>query len=46
MSDITEYPDGAKPLDPDEMEWLRFKHVTTRGELNELEQANIDEGLQ
>ena len=40
-----EYPDGATALDPDEMEGLRFKHVSTRGELDELEQANIQEGL-
>lgn len=46
MSDIIEYPDGATPLDHDEMEGLRFKHISTRGELDELEQANIDEGLQ
>jgi len=46
MSDIVAYPDGATPLDPDEMEGLRYKHVSTRGELDELEQANIDEGLQ
>ncbi len=46
MSDVMDYPDGATPLDPDEMEGLRYKHITTRGELDELEQANIDEGLQ
>jgi len=46
MSKIMEYPEGATPLDPDEMEGLLYKHVTTRGELDELEQANIDEGLQ
>tara|TARA_R110002073_G_scaffold336221_1_gene531041 strand:+ start:509 stop:1102 length:594 start_codon:yes stop_codon:yes gene_type:complete len=40
-----EYPDGATPLDPDEMEGLKFKHVTTRGELDHLEQANIQGGL-
>ncbi len=40
------YPQGATPLDPDEMEGLRYRHITTRGELDELEQANIDEGLQ
>ena len=28
------------------MEGLRFKHITTRGELDELEQANIVEGMQ
>lgn len=38
-------PDGATPLDPDEMQGLKFKHVLTRGELNELEQANIEQGL-
>ncbi len=40
-----EYPDGATPLDPDEMEGLKFKHVTTRGQLDHLEQANIQDGL-
>ena len=39
------YPEGATPLDPDEMDGLKFKHVTTRGELDELEQANIETGL-
>lgn len=38
-------PDGATPLDPDEMQGLKFSHVTTRGELDELEQANIEQGL-
>lgn len=46
MSGISDEPDGATPLDPDEMEGLRFKHVTTRGELDELEQANVQSGLQ
>ena len=41
----SEEPDGATPLDPDEREGLRFRHITTRGELNELEQANIQNGL-
>lgn len=40
-----EGPEGATPLDPDEIEGLKFKHITTRGELDELEQANIEEGL-
>lgn len=40
-----DYPDGATPLDPDELNGLKFKHVTTRGELDQLEQANIIEGL-
>jgi len=41
-----DYPDGATPLDPDEMEGLKHKHVTKRGELDHLEQANIESGLQ
>jgi len=39
------YADGATPLDPDELEGLRFKHIETRGELNQLEQQNIQDGL-
>ena len=39
-------PDGATPLDPDEIEGLKFDHIATRGELDELEQANITQGLQ
>ncbi len=46
MSDLTDNPAGATTLDPDETEGIRFKHVTTRSELDELEQANILEGLQ
>ena len=38
---ITEYPEGATPLDPDEMVGLKHKHVTTKSELDHLEQANI-----
>lgn len=41
-----EPPEGATSLDPDELEGLKFKHVTTRGELDQLEQANIQSGLQ
>jgi len=29
-----DYPDGATPLDPDKMEGLKFKHISTRGELH------------
>jgi len=46
MSGIGEDPEGATPLDPNELEGLRFKHVTTRGELDELEQVNVQDGLQ
>lgn len=45
MTVVMEYPEGATPLDPDEVEGLRFKHITTRGELDELEQVNIESGL-
>lgn len=40
-----EYPEGATPLDPDELGGLRFRHVKTQGQLNELEQANISSGM-
>lgn len=40
-----EYPEGATPLDPNELGGLKYRHITTQGELNELEQANIASGL-
>ena len=46
MSDLLDKPTGATSLDPDEIEGVRYKHITTRGELDELEQANIVEGMQ
>lgn len=39
------YPDGATPLDPNEIGGLKFRHITTREELDELEQANIESGM-
>lgn len=42
---ILKEPEGATPLDPDEKQGLKFSHITTRGELDELEQANIEQGL-
>jgi Fic-DOC domain mobile mystery protein B len=44
-TNLVDYPDGATPLYPDELEGLKFKHVSTRGELDQLEQAGITEGL-
>ncbi|MFT5711700.1 MAG: Fic-DOC domain mobile mystery protein B [Glaciecola sp.] len=38
-------PDGATPLGPDEKAGLLHTHVETRDELNELESANIMQGL-
>jgi Fic-DOC domain mobile mystery protein B len=42
----SDLPEGATPLDPDETEGLLHPHVTTRGELNELEEENIHLGLE
>ncbi len=41
---VMDYPYGATPLDPDEIEGLKFPHIETRGELDQLEQKNIQEG--
>lgn len=38
-------PDGATPLDPDERDGLLFPHIDTRGELDQMEQVNIQQGL-
>jgi len=38
-------PKGATPLDPDELEGLKLSHIQTREELDQVEQANIQEGL-
>lgn len=40
-----QYPSGATPLDPDEMEGLKLVHIATREELNRFEQDNIGEAL-
>ena len=45
MNDF-QYPEGATPLDFDEMEGLKFGHITTRAELNRFEQDGINEALQ
>lgn len=45
MTVTMEYPEGATPLDPDELGGLKFRHITTRAELDELEQVNIEDGL-
>jgi len=38
--------DAATPLNPEEREGLLLSYVSTRGELNEAEQANILEAEQ
>lgn len=45
MTVVLDYPEGATPLDLNELEGLKHKHITTQGELNELEHANIQAGL-
>jgi Fic-DOC domain mobile mystery protein B len=40
-----EYPDSATPLEPEEIEGLRLRHITTRGELDRWEQENIQDAL-
>lgn len=42
MNDLFDEPDGATPLDPDEQEGLLLSWVTTRADLNQAEQDNID----
>ncbi len=43
--DIFQTPYGATALDPDEKEGLKIKHVMTKEQLNQIEQANIEEGV-
>lgn len=38
-------PEGATPLDPDELEGLKIKTITTRGELDRWEQENINAAI-
>lgn len=39
------YPEGATPIDPDEVAGLLLTHITTRSELDRWEQDNIIEAL-
>ncbi|MGP8215373.1 MAG: mobile mystery protein B [Bacteroidia bacterium] len=40
-----EYIDGQTPLDEDEKDGLLIQSITTRGELDEFEQQNIEEAV-
>ena len=40
-----DYPQGATPLDPNEIEGLIPTHITTRSELDRWEQDNMNEAL-
>ena len=44
MINETDIPEGATPLDPDEAAGLK-PGLTTRGELNAFEQANIAQAV-
>ncbi len=39
------YPEGATPLDPDELNGLRIPSITTRDDLDRWEQVNILEAI-
>ena len=41
-----EYIDGQTPLDPEEQEGLKIPSITTREELDEFEQLNIEKAIQ
>lgn len=38
--------DGATPIDPEQLLGIRLPHITTMGELDEVEDLNIQNGLQ
>lgn len=46
MGLVLEYIDGQTPIDEDEKEGLLIETITTKGELDEFEQQNIEEALQ
>ena len=45
MGLILNYKDGQTPLDPDQIDGLKIKTIATQKQLNEFEQANINEAL-
>lgn len=45
MSDVFAQPDDATPLDAEERDGLLQTWITTRADLNEAEQANIDDAV-
>lgn len=40
-----DYLPGATPLDPEEIDGLKLRHITTRSELDRWEQENIQEAI-
>lgn len=45
MNDLFAQPDDATPLTPEEQEGLKQTWITTRADLNEAEQVNIDQAV-
>jgi Fic-DOC domain mobile mystery protein B len=45
VNDLFSQPQDATPLTPEEREGLKQTWITTRADLNEAEQANIDEAV-
>jgi Fic-DOC domain mobile mystery protein B len=41
-----QYADGQTPLDEEEKEGLKIKSITTQGELDEIEQLNIEKAVE
>ena len=37
--------EGSTPLDPEQLEGIKFRHIITMGELDEVEDKNIQNGL-
>ena len=46
MGLIIDYIDGQTPIDEEEKEGLRIKSITTRAELDEFEQYNIEKAIE
>jgi Fic-DOC domain mobile mystery protein B len=44
LSELIDNPEGATPLNLDDMLGLKLKHIDTREQLNEVEAANILQG--
>lgn len=44
MSLLTDNPDGATPLSPDDLIGLKLPHIQSNSQLNEIEAANILQG--
>jgi fido (protein-threonine AMPylation protein) len=45
MGLILTYQEGQTPLDPEQINGLKIKTISTQQQLNEFEQANINEAL-